>query len=43
MFEYDKLEHKNMNYSSCHSHSNTKENTEWNGELEVQSLKRITY
>ena len=43
MFEYDKLEHQKMNSSSHHSYSNTKENREWSGKLEVQSLKKITY
>ena len=43
MFEYDKIEHQMMNSSSHHSYSNMKENIEWSGKLEVQSLKKITH
>ena len=43
MFESDKIEHDNMNYSPQYSHSKMKENRQWSGKLEIQSLKKITY
>ena len=43
MFESDKLENQKMNSSSHHSYSNMKENIEWSGKLEIQSLNKFTY